>query len=219
MRRLLLLRHASTTAVHRAAFPADEPLDAAGRAAASALAGSLGTGEARCGPALRARATAAAAGLDARVDPALAECDFGAWAGRTLADVWAADPAAAEAWMTDPDAAPHGGESLTAFLARIAAWLDAQARLDGRAIAVTHGGVVKAAVVHVLGAGPAAFWRVDVAPLHATEVHAHDGRWTLTRANAAIAVGERAEGEHRGRAAGPGARVSVALAADGTVPG
>ena len=26
--------------------------------------------------------------------------------------------------MTDPDAAPHGGESLTAFAARVAAWLD-----------------------------------------------------------------------------------------------
>ena len=52
--------------------------------------------------------------------------------------------------MTDPDAAPHGGESLTALLARVAAWLDEQAALDGTAVAVTHGGVVKAAVVHAL---------------------------------------------------------------------
>jgi broad specificity phosphatase PhoE len=184
MRRLLLLRHASTTAVHRAAFPVDEDLDPGGLAAATALAGRLGAGEELCGPALRARATAAAAGLDARIEPALAECDFGVWAGQTLAEVHGADPAAAEAWMTDPDAAPHGGESLTAFLARVGAWLDAQAALDGRTIGVTHGGVVKAAVVRALGAPAAAFWRVDVAPLHITELHAHDGRWTVTRVNA-----------------------------------
>jgi len=86
--------------------------------------------------------------------------------------------------MTDPDAAPHGGESLTRFAARVAAWLDEQAADDGRAIAVTHGGVVKAAVVHALGAPLAAFWRIDVAPLALTELHAHEGRWTVTRVNA-----------------------------------
>jgi broad specificity phosphatase PhoE len=214
MRRLLLLRHASTTAVHRAAFPVDEALDSAGLRAATALAGRLGAGEALCAPALRARATAAAAGLDADVDSALAECDFGAWAGRTLADVHAADPAAAEAWMTDPDAAPHGGESLTAFLARVGAWLDAQAALDGRAIAITHGGVVKAAVAHALGAPPAAFWRIDVAPLHVTEMHAHDRRWTVTRVNAAVAAGEPGERGRVDAATGAAAAAGEAAASE-----
>ena len=65
VRRLLLIRHASTDAVRRAAFPVDEPLDAAGRAAAALLAGRLGRGDALCSPARRARETAAAAGLDA----------------------------------------------------------------------------------------------------------------------------------------------------------
>ena len=41
MRRLLLVRHASTAAVRAAAFGADEPLDAAGRAAAARLAARL----------------------------------------------------------------------------------------------------------------------------------------------------------------------------------
>ena len=85
--------------------------------------------------------------------------------------------------MTDPDAAPHGGESLTALLARVRAWLEEQAALDGTAIAITHGGVVKAAVVAALDAPPSAFWRVDVSPLAITELHAHDGRWTVTRVN------------------------------------
>jgi broad specificity phosphatase PhoE len=66
--------------------------------------------------------------------------------------------------------------------------MDAQAAIDGRAIAVTHAGVVKAAVVHALGAPPAAFWRVDVTPLALTELHAHDGRWTVARVNAGMGL-------------------------------
>lgn len=187
MRRLVLIRHASTDAVRRTAFPVDEPLDSDGRAAAAALAGRLGRGEALCSPALRARETAAAAALAAIVEPLIGECDFGSWAGRTLAEVHAEDPDGAAAWMTDPEACPHGGESLRALLARVGGWLDRQAGLDGRGIAVTHAGVVKAAVVHALGAPAAAFWRVDVTPLALTELHAHDGRWTVARVNAVLA--------------------------------
>ena len=43
--------------------------------------------------------------------------------------------------------------------------------------------MVKAAVVAALDAPPSAFWRVDVSPLAITELHAHDGRWTVTRVN------------------------------------
>lgn len=186
MRRLNLVRHASTAAVRRAAFPLDEPLDAAGLAAAEALAGRLDAGEALCSPALRARATAAAAGLDAVAVAALAECDFGTWSGRTLAEVCEREPAAAAAWMSDPEAAPHGGESLARLLRRVGAWLDEQVGRDGAAVAITHGGVVKAAVVHALGAGPDAFWRIDAAPLHGTELHGRDGRWTVARVNAPV---------------------------------
>jgi len=184
VRRLLLIRHASTSAVRRSAFPIDEPLNDAGRAAARELTGKLGRGDALCSPAARARETARAAALQAQVEPELRECDFGTWAGRSLADVHAADPDGAIAWMTDPHARPHGGETLAEVLVRVADWLDEQARAGGRTIAVTHAGVVKAAVVHALGAPAAAFWRVDVAPLHVTELHAHDGRWTLTRLGA-----------------------------------
>lgn len=194
MRRLLLIRHASTDAVRRAAFPVDESLDAAGPEAAGGLAGRLGRGEALCSPARRARETARAAALDAEVVPELGECDFGTWAGRTLAEIHEKDPAGAHAWMTDPQARPHGGESLADLLARVGAWLDAQAQQDGRAIAITHGGVVKAAVVHALGAPAAAFWRVDVAPLAVTELHAHDGGWTLRRINMPVELGEPALG-------------------------
>jgi broad specificity phosphatase PhoE len=191
VRRLLLVRHAATPATRTFAFPGDEALDERGRADAAALAHALPAdpGEVMCSPAQRCRQTAAAAGLaDPLIDARLAEGDFGTWAGRTLEDVHTEDIDAATAWMTDPDAAPHGGESLSAFSARVAGWLDEQAEHDGRAVAITHGGVVKAAVVHALGAPVMSFWRVDVAPLSVTTLHAHQGRWTVVRTNARSAT-------------------------------
>jgi broad specificity phosphatase PhoE len=190
MRRLLLVRHAATRATRSFAFPVDESLDDRGRSSAASLAAAIPAGfEVLCSPALRCLQTAQAAGREpSALDPRVAECDFGRWAGRTLEDISATDPAGVGAWMTDPDASPHGGESLTAFAARVGAWLDQQATIDGGAVAITHGGVVKAAVVHALGAPISAFWRIDAAPLSITELHAHDGRWTLTRANVAVAA-------------------------------
>jgi broad specificity phosphatase PhoE len=188
VRRLLLVRHAPTAATRAGAFPVDEPLDDDGFAAAAQLAGALPPRcEALTSPALRCRQTADAAGLrPAAVEPALGECDFGAWAGRSLADV---EEPAAVAWMTDPAARPHGGESLAAFAARVGGWLDGQAQLDGRAVAVTHAGVVRAVLVHALGAPLGAFWRIDATPLAITELHAHDGRWTITRVNCPLPDG------------------------------
>jgi broad specificity phosphatase PhoE len=179
---LLLVRHAPTAATRASTFPLDEPLDERGAAAAALLGAALPP---RCAaltsPALRCRQTAEAAGLrDPRVEPALAECDLGTWGGRTLADVHEAEGLG---WIGDPESCAHGGESLVAFAARVSRWLDGQARLEGRAVAVTHAGVVKAAVVHALRAPLAAFWQVDVAPLGITELHAHDGRWTITCVN------------------------------------
>jgi broad specificity phosphatase PhoE len=186
---LLLVRHAPTAATRGSAFPADESLDERGREQAAALASALPRGAALItSPARRCRETAQAAGLEAAVDDAIAECDFGSWSGRSLADVNAGEPDAVRAWMLDPDSAPHGGESLAMFCTRIARWLDAQAALDGRAVAITHGEVIKAAVVHALGAPLLAFWRIDASPLAFTELHAHGGRWTIARLNCPAAA-------------------------------
>lgn len=184
-RRLLLVRHAATDATRAAAFPRDDDsLDARSLTAAAALAPALPSRcEAMSSPAIRCRETVAAAGLDAATDAAIAECDFGAWSGRTLAEIDAEDHEGVAQWMCDPHAAPHGGETLAAFTGRVGRWLDGQALRDGPAVAITHAGVVKAAVVHALDAPIEAFWRIDVAPLAITELHAHDGRWTIMRIN------------------------------------
>lgn len=77
--------------------------------------------------------------------------------------------------MSDPDARPHGGESLRGFAARVGRWLDGQAQLERGAVVVTHAGVIKAALVHALRMPVEAFWRIDAAPLAITELHARDG--------------------------------------------
>ncbi|WP_372791699.1 histidine phosphatase family protein [Paraconexibacter sp.] len=193
MRRLVLLRHARTAAVRGAAFPVEgEPLDAAGEADARVAApGVAAAGWARdgvaCSPLARARRTAELLGLSGAVtDVALREADFGSWAGRSLEEVSATEPDVVAAWMGDADAAPHGGESLRVLLGRVGDWLDRQASHDGRLLAVTHGGVIKAAVVHALEAPIEAFWRVDIAPLHAVELHGWDARWTVAGMNVPV---------------------------------
>jgi broad specificity phosphatase PhoE len=179
MQRLLLIRHASTAASDSAAFPLDEPLTEVGRRLAAGLRDVLASGvEAFSSPALRCRQTAAAAGFHEHViEPAIAECDFGSWAGRTLAEIHASDPDAATRWMTDPAARPHGGESLLDLLARVGGWLDA---CEPPSVAITHGGVIKAAVVHALGAPVDAFWRIAVAPLSIVELIRRCDTWELS---------------------------------------
>ncbi|MFJ5115301.1 histidine phosphatase family protein [Streptomyces sp. NPDC088551] len=49
----------------------------------------------------------------------------------------------------------------------------------GRLIAVVEPDIVRACAVHALGAPPAAFWRIDVRPLTATELSGRAGRWNL----------------------------------------
>ena len=50
---------------------------------------------------------------------------------------------------------------------------------DGRVVAVTHPAVIRAAIVHALGAPPASLWRIDVEPLSLTRLHHGSGGWSL----------------------------------------
>jgi broad specificity phosphatase PhoE len=148
MTRLTLVRHAPSDATRRSAFPLDEPVDARALDEARALAPRLGRFDvAWTSPAARARQTAEALGLAATPAPELDECDFGTWRGRTLAELDDEDPVAVAAWIEDPAAVPHGGESLLALLERVRGWLDARANDGGRVVAVTHAGPIRAAVV------------------------------------------------------------------------
>lgn len=93
----------------------------------------------------------------------------------------AREPGAVELWLSDPLAAPHGGESLLAFISRIGGWLDTRPADDGGAIvAVAEPAVVRAALVYALGAPPLTYWNVDVRPLSTITLTGWSGRWHLS---------------------------------------
>jgi broad specificity phosphatase PhoE len=178
--RLKLLCHASTSAVRNSAFPADEPLDSQGQQKLAAVPHRLRHGHRYfTSPALRAVQTAEALGLDATIEAALRDSDYGKWTGLTVDDVQARDPDAVSEWIRDPEAAPHGGESVVALIARVSSWLEAQKAVPGIIVAITHASVIRAAIVCALEAEPRSFWHIDVAPLSLTELGANNGRWTL----------------------------------------
>lgn len=178
--RLTLICHGATAATGAAAFPCGEGLTAAGLRRATAAAGAIGPCDgAWTSPAPAAGQTAAALGLAARAEPMLRDADWGRWAGRRLADIGAEAPEAVAAWLADPAAAPHGGESVLDLLARVARWLAARADDAGHVVAISHPALVRAAVVTVLDAAPRSFWRIDAAPLTWTDLRRSEGRWTL----------------------------------------
>lgn len=174
--RVSLLAHGATVAVRRAAFPADEPLDDATTVTGVDLPR---VDEVRCAPSERCRATAAALGLTAVADPALAACDYGSWAGRSLDEVAAGEPDGLQHWLTDPRSRPHGGESLHDVGTRVGEWLDGLPDLRLGVLAIVDPAVAQAAIVHAMGAPATAIWRVDVAPLTLALLVGRPGRWNL----------------------------------------
>jgi broad specificity phosphatase PhoE len=148
--RLLLISHASTAAMRAGRFPADDPLDARGLAEAGAAHARLSI----------------------------------LWRGRRLADLAVEAPQELAAWTHDPDAAAHGGESFTQLVKRVGQWLDAldnalseEPRNAQNIVAITHAPVIRAVVVHALGAPPAVFPRIEIAPLAMVELRRSRRGW------------------------------------------
>lgn len=181
--RLTLLCHGRIAASGPISFPADEPVDPAHLVGLPSLCDRLGRPDrVWSGPEARCRGTAGALvatlAMSIAVVAALRDGDFGTWRGRTLGEIETDDPAGAAAWLVDPAATPHGGESLAALRARVGDWLDGHAD-PGRTIAVTHPAVIRAAVLHCLDAPSSAFWRIDVTHLAVADLRRHGTRWTL----------------------------------------
>lgn len=180
MIRLTLVCNASTAATRQGAFPADEPLDARGLKEATDSAKALKpTGRALVSPALRAMQTAEALGLSATPDDDLRDIDYGRWSGFSLTDIASREAVAVGTWLADPEAAPHGGESIAALFVRVGRFMEARLDEEGNLVAVTHAAVMRAAIALAMGAPASSFWRIDVAPLGRALLHGAAGRWRL----------------------------------------
>ena len=91
-------------------------------------------------------------GLPLHCDARFQEMDFGAWDGRSAAEIAAADASALENFWRDPIACPPPqAEPLLSFQARVlAAWQELPARyVDQRVLLVTHGGVMRIILCHL----------------------------------------------------------------------
>lgn len=104
-----------------------------------------------------AEALAQARGLPLAVVEGLIEMDFGAWEGRRWDDVPRDE---LDQWSADfHHARPHGGESVSHLLTRARAALDAAMTGPAPVLAVTHAGIIKAALA---ATGSGAGWKAEI---------------------------------------------------------
>ncbi|MEV0691353.1 histidine phosphatase family protein [Streptomyces sp. NPDC050388] len=165
-------------------FEDDRPLDRAGWSEVQRVAHALlplAAADLRyCSPNPRSRATGDGLGYAPLVQLALRDCDMGRWRGLTLGEAMAREPEAVDAWLADPRATVHGGESLLDFITRVGGWLDTRPlEEDFRVVAVAEPSVIRAALVYALKAPPATYWNIDVRALSRVSVTGQAGRWSL----------------------------------------
>jgi broad specificity phosphatase PhoE len=177
--RLTFISHAATEAQRRTAFPLDEPVLEREIAKIMGLNWKAPAGaQILSAPEQRTQQTSRRLGLSATLSEGLRDCDYGLWRGRQMEDVQAEDQPGIVAWLSDPTAAPHRGESIQILIHRVGNWIDEQ-RAAKHTIAVTHPTVIRAAIVRALQIPVQTFWRIDVAPLTVTDLRFNGHVWTL----------------------------------------
>jgi broad specificity phosphatase PhoE len=125
----------------------------------------------RIAPDASAQETAMLMGADGEVDPRLRAIDLGRWTGRRPDQV---APAELMQWFADPDAVPHGGESVTDFVGRLTDWLN-DCEGDDLGVVVASGtaqGIVAAAI-------GARFFGLEIEPAESINLRRSVGRWRL----------------------------------------
>src|SRR3954471_882730 len=157
----------------------DEPLSSHGQQQAAAAAKRLARLERvhiESSPRLRARQTAAAiaeqCGMkDVAIAPAIDEIDFGAWSGRTFAELEADDRW--RAWNAQRgQCATPAGETMRAVFERAVAHMQLLTRShpDCTNVLVSHADVIRAIVFFGLGAPVDHFWKLAISPASITSV-------------------------------------------------
>lgn len=112
-------------------------------------------------------------GLEASADPRLTELDFGVAEGLGHAEIERLGIEFDFRSVRAPVA--PGGESRADIMERAIAAAAAQAASGGRVALVTHGGVVRSLIVHLLGLPIDDIWSFDIQPACVAEIHVADG--------------------------------------------
>lgn len=144
---------------------------------------------ARCGPLERARVTAEALPVPCPVEPALDEVDYGRWTGCTIAEL-EGDPV----WIAWNErrhtARVPGGESMAEVQARVVGVIERfRTKLpEGSVALVSHGDVIRAALLHYLGLSLDLFSRIAVEPGRFAVLRVEPWGATLLGLNQAVPV-------------------------------
>ncbi|GGL97935.1 bifunctional RNase H/acid phosphatase [Micromonospora yangpuensis] len=189
--RLILVRHGETefTEQRRYSGRGDVALSARGRAQIEAtakrvaalaptVAAVVSSPLSRC--TATAQAIAAAVGdPPVRTEPDLIECDFGAWEGRTFAEVRAGWPGELDAWLASTRAAPPDGESFTDVGLRVRRAVEAlrAAYPKETVVVVSHVSPIKLALRDALAADDAFLHRLflDAAGISIVDLYPDGG--------------------------------------------
>jgi broad specificity phosphatase PhoE len=173
--RLTLVSHAATLAQKQARFPAGEPVLMDWQAQANKYSQFAGRRTRFVhGPELRTSQTATLFSEQSDIDHGLRDCDFGQWQGLSIEEIEQADLGA---WMSDWQAAPHGGESIERLYQRVGEWMDGLTG-TGHVVAITHPFVIRAALMRVLQCPPVAFHAIDIEPLSTVDLR-FNGMWRM----------------------------------------
>jgi broad specificity phosphatase PhoE len=193
--RLTLISHAPTEAQRRASFPLDESvLEREIRKITKLNWKTPAAAQVLSAPEQRTQQTSRALGLEFTLAEELRDCDYGRWRGRTMDEVQMEDHAGIFAWLSDPGAAPHGGESFENLIDRVRSWMNQQ-ETTKHVIAVTHPAIIRSAVVHALQLPAATLWRIDIAPLTVTDLRFNNHVWTLRCAGCPLQKATQGERE------------------------
>lgn len=194
-KRLLLIRHATTSAGNRNRLvgSTDVPASDAGLREMHRLPGILRQFSPEvwyCSPLRRARQTAERLMVmypvlrEFVVDERLREIDFGRWEMSSFHDIAAAEPDAIRSWQEFEGFVFPGGEDVGNFQDRVREVLADLSRSDAGEIGViTHGGVIRTMICLALGLSPASYLLFDVRPASMTVIDLHGERGVLAGLN------------------------------------
>ncbi len=157
MRAIVLIRHGITpwNAERRIQGQTDIPLSAEGETQVRnwRLPPDLANAAWYCSPLLRTRETARLLGVESQaLAPEIMEMNWGEWTGRHLSDLRREYGEAMTAnERRGIDFQPPGGESPRMVRGRLSSWLQSLAAEGPLIAAVTHKGVIRAAISHATG--------------------------------------------------------------------
>lgn len=159
---IYLLRHGCTSQPGTYSGRSDVPLSEKGRDQIRALKpffSAITFDRCWCSPLSRCRETFELLEIDSpcTLEGELQEIDFGRWEGLTFAQIEKRFPGQIEQWVEQQDHFQFpAGDRITAFNDKICRWCDNLLTKElGRVFIVSHGGVIRTAICHLLGIDPA----------------------------------------------------------------